>query len=83
MTTAQPAPQPGQGQGEPLLTVREREVAFWVAHDLSDKEIALKLNVSSKTIKNHAGKARLKLRLQSRVGLALWYARHYGFPKVG
>ena len=64
------------------LTEREREVAFWVANDLSDKEIARKMQVHEKTVKNHAGKARYKLKLQSRVGLALWYAQHYGFPKV-
>jgi DNA-binding NarL/FixJ family response regulator len=82
---AQPTPQPA-GQGEPLqlpklrLTERELQVAYFVAQDLSDEQIARRLVLSIGTVKSHIYFAKNKLNVRGRVGLAAWYFRSYGFP---
>ena len=51
------------------LTNREREVLILVAEDNSLKQVALKLNISVKTVESHKAAIMRKLRIYSSVGL--------------
>jgi DNA-binding NarL/FixJ family response regulator len=53
------------------LTEREAEVARWVGHGLRNKEIARKLGIDEKTVKTHLNNVFRKLRIDSRIELAL------------
>jgi DNA-binding CsgD family transcriptional regulator len=52
------------------LTRREREVALLAARGLSNREIAVRLTVSARTVENHLARAYLKLGVHGRDGLA-------------
>ncbi len=54
-----------------VLTPREQEVAYNVAQGKSNKEIAIKLNISSETVKLHLSHIYRKLDIDNRVALAL------------
>jgi DNA-binding NarL/FixJ family response regulator len=49
-----------------VLTRREQEVVRWVAHGLTNKEVARKLGVSDKTVKTHLGNIYSKLNVNRR-----------------
>lgn len=53
------------------LTAREREVLAWVARGLSNKEVAAKLGISSRTVQAHTIHAYDKLGVRTRAGAAL------------
>ncbi len=57
------------------LTEAERRVAMLCAEDLADKQIADRLGLSIKTIHIHMTRARRKLGVRSKVGVALWAAK--------
>lgn len=67
---------PPQAAGE-TLTVREIEILPLLAEGLSNKEIARRLGVEVTTVRTHLNRLYEKLRLESRVELAL-YAAHAG-----
>lgn len=50
------------------LTKREAEVLFWVAKDKGNKEIAVILNCSDRTVKKHLEHIYEKLGVQTRAG---------------
>jgi DNA-binding CsgD family transcriptional regulator len=52
------------------LTRREREVALLAARGLSNREIAVRLTVSGRTVENHLARVYLKLGVHGRDGLA-------------
>lgn len=54
-----------------LLTRREREIATLVATGASNKEIALQLAISTKTVKNMLTKVFVKTGARSRTELAV------------
>jgi non-specific serine/threonine protein kinase len=54
------------------LTRREEEVAVLVAWGLTDRQIALELAISERTVTTHVGKILKKLKLNSRAQLATW-----------
>jgi DNA-binding CsgD family transcriptional regulator len=58
------------------LTAREREVAAYVAHGLSNRTIAGHLVVTERTIEKHVENALAKLMFTSRAQLAVWAAEH-------
>lgn len=62
------------------ITEREREVLELIVQGLSNKEIAVKLNVSSGTIKNHVANILYKLHLKNRIEAAV-YALNHGIGK--
>ena len=65
-------------QALPAITDREEEVLRWVSKGYSNKEIAAKLDVSTKTIEVHKANAMRKLGLRGRIEL-LQYALHQGW----
>jgi DNA-binding NarL/FixJ family response regulator len=69
---AAPAPQP---QSElDALTAREREVLQHIARGYMYKEIALRLDISPKTVEAHVSSVLRKLQLSSRHELTRWAA---------
>jgi DNA-binding NarL/FixJ family response regulator len=69
---AGPAPQPETELD--LLTPREREVLQHIARGYMYKEIALRLEISPKTVEAHVSSVLRKLQLSSRHALTRWAA---------
>ena len=69
---AGPAPQPESELD--ALTVREREVLQHIARGYMYKEIALRLDISPKTVEAHVSSVLRKLQLTSRHELSRWAA---------
>ena len=69
---AGPAPQPETELD--LLTPREREVLQHIARGYMYKEIALRLDISPKTVEAHVSSVLRKLQLSSRHELTRWAA---------
>lgn len=65
-------------QAEPKLSLIEREVISLVALDLSNSEIAARMQRSEQTIKFHITNVLERLGLRSRVGLAVWHVATLG-----
>jgi DNA-binding NarL/FixJ family response regulator len=59
-----------------LLTPRERQLLRMVAEGLTDKEIAAKLFISSRTVQNQLGRIREKTGARRRSELASWATEH-------
>ena len=57
------------------LTKREREITMLIADGLSNKEIALRLNVATATVKSHVHTVLEKLTLRTRLQVASYYVR--------
>jgi DNA-binding CsgD family transcriptional regulator len=59
------------------LTPREDEILYWVAHGLTDTQIAKKMGITASTVDVHIQNIRKKVRPHiSRVGLAMvWLHR--------
>lgn len=57
---------------DPDLTARERQVIKLVSDNLVDKEIAMCLKMTVNTVKTYLKRIRKKLKLQSRVSLAIY-----------
>lgn len=63
------------------LTIREMEVLTCVTQGMSNKEIALELDISQQTVKNHVTSILRKLRLGDRTQAAI-YAVQQGWVKL-
>ncbi|OUO94885.1 response regulator transcription factor [Cloacibacillus sp. An23] len=63
------------------ITPREREVLYWLAHGLTNKEISKKMILSEKTIKNHVSHILKKLELTDRTKAAALAWRE-GLPQI-
>jgi DNA-binding CsgD family transcriptional regulator len=65
-------------EGSPVLklSVREFEIARMIADDLSDKEIAHRLQVEVSTVRTHIERIFAKLGVRRRSGVASLFARH-------
>ena len=55
------------------LTMRETEVCSLISTDMDNKAIGKRLGISVETVKEHVQNSLRKLKLRSRVGLAVWY----------
>ncbi len=64
------------------LTRREREVAALVARGLTDRQIAVELVVSGRTVVHHLEHIREKLGFRSRAQIAAWAVEH-GLHPIG
>jgi DNA-binding NarL/FixJ family response regulator len=54
-----------------ILTLREREVAVYIADGLQNRQIAEQMHITERTVKAHVGAILEKLHLKSRLQLAL------------
>jgi two-component system, NarL family, nitrate/nitrite response regulator NarL len=63
-----------------ILTVREEEIASLVEHGLSNKQIAIELQISPATVKNHVHSILDKLSLPGRSAVGLRHASSQGRP---
>jgi len=57
------------------LTAREQEVALLVGRGLTNRQIALELSISERTVENHISKILKKLGYSSRARIATWVAQ--------
>ena len=71
---AGPIPVPADDAGLDALTPREREVLQHIARGYMYKEIALRLQISAKTVEAHVSAVLRKLQLSSRHELSRWAA---------
>ena len=71
--TAKPSSPPSDPSG---LSARELEVAGLVAEGLSNKAIAVRLQLSVRTVESHVRHALTKLALENRTQLATWARGH-------
>lgn len=62
--------------GENMLTTREREVLKLIAEGMINKEIATKLYISEKTVKNHVSNIFRKLNVSDRTQAAIYALKH-------
>ena len=60
------------------MTQREREVIAHIAVGMSNKEIALQMNVATETVKSHVRNVMDKLALHTRLQIAAYANRHQG-----
>jgi DNA-binding NarL/FixJ family response regulator len=72
-------PKPSSGDKPPLkvrskveLTPTEQKVVSWVARGLANREIAIAMNVSQRTIESHVSNMLAKTGLHNRTELARW-----------
>jgi DNA-binding NarL/FixJ family response regulator len=63
-------------RGENRLTAREREVLMLIAEGMINKEIASKLYISEKTVKNHVSNIFKKLNVSDRTQAAIYAIKH-------
>lgn len=63
------------------LTPREKEILYWLAQGLSNSEIALRMVLSEKTVKNHVSHVLKKLDLRDRTQAAIM-AWKVGFAQL-
>lgn len=65
-----------EAEVETPLTRRERQVAELVAEGLTNREIAARLVISTRTVESHVEKILSKLGFSSRARVAAWIAAH-------
>jgi DNA-binding NarL/FixJ family response regulator len=73
------ADQPGPAEPDPeldQLTAREREVLRHIARGYMYKEVALRLDISAKTVEAHVSAVLRKLQLSNRHELSRWAMQH-------
>ena len=68
------------GQGVEILADKEIEIIRYVAHGLSNREIAEKLSYSEKTVKNYLSIIFQKLHLRDRTQVAIFALRQGLLP---
>jgi two-component system response regulator DevR len=67
-----------RGEGPDDLSTQERRILALVVEGLTNKEIAAKLGLSAKTVKNYLSNAFQKLQVRRRAHAAAIYSRHHG-----
>ncbi|MEP6893349.1 MAG: LuxR C-terminal-related transcriptional regulator, partial [Gaiellaceae bacterium] len=77
------ADRPAERSSRPLLTRREREVASLVARGLSNRAIAQRLVLSTRTIESHIERIMNRLGMGSRTEIAAWAVRQLDLPEGG
>ena len=71
-----PSPeQPSAAQPPVALTNREEEIALLVGRGLTNRQIALELSISERTVENHIAKILKKQGFSSRARIASWVAQ--------
>ncbi len=73
---APPEAAPPPGPPPSVLSARELEVARLVSSGLSSKEVAAKLNLSTRTVEKHRANIMVKLRVREVASLVRWCMQH-------
>jgi DNA-binding NarL/FixJ family response regulator len=76
----QPADSGNSGPDPAILSLQERRVLRLVAEGLTNKEIAAKMGLSDKTVKNYLSNAMDKLGIRRRAQAAVYYVEHFPEP---
>ena len=63
------------------LSSRQRDMLAMIAHGLTDKEIAIKLKISEKTVESHISKLLGKLKARNRAHALFIYLK-IKFPQI-
>lgn len=71
-----PEPVPPSGPPPSILSTRELEVARLVSSGLSSKEVAAKLDLSTRTVEKHRANIMMKLRVREVASLVRWCMQH-------
>ena len=58
------------------LTPREESILTLVAEGFIDKEIAIKLKLSARTVQSHVDRAKLKLNARNRIHAATLFTKY-------
>lgn len=67
----------------PPLSRRERQVVNKIARGLGYREIAEVLGLSYETVRTYAARVRKKLKMRSKVQIAIWVLQEKGEHKNG
>lgn len=59
------------------LSNREIEILSYLPYGLTDKEIASKLGISTRTVQTHVNRIFIKLGVRNRVSAACFFIRNY------
>jgi DNA-binding NarL/FixJ family response regulator len=70
-----------RGKGRVSLTRREEQLIPLISRGLTNKEIAAKLNLSEKTVKNHVHRILRKVGVDNRFSLTAAYQPNIGAPR--
>jgi DNA-binding response OmpR family regulator/DNA-binding CsgD family transcriptional regulator len=70
LAEVRPAPSPGE-LAVLGLTPRETEIVFWIAQGKTNAEVGIILGMSRMTVKKHVENILIRLRVESRLGIAL------------
>lgn len=76
------AAQPSRIQGLSMLSPQERLIMPLLANGKTNKEIALQLKLSDKTIKNYLANIYTKLNVNRRTEAVAWFMREYRFSEA-
>ena len=66
-----------RGVAQPALTRRENEIMHWVIEGKRDREIAIIIGVSPRTVENHLAHILRKLCVETRTAAACLCLRHH------
>lgn len=62
------------------LTLKEKQILYWISHGLSSREVAKRMILSNKTVQNHMSQILKKLEVQEK-GQAVALAWKWGLPE--
>lgn len=65
-----------RSRGDPLLTAREQEIVQLLAEGLTNKQIAVRLNIAVRTAETHRANIRRKLNLSTLSSIIRYAIRH-------
>jgi len=74
-------PDPFNKRANTALTLREQEILHWVSHGKRNKDIALILGISSRTVGKHLQHILDKLGVETRTAAAIWWQESRGRPQ--
>ncbi|HEY5791700.1 MAG TPA: helix-turn-helix transcriptional regulator [Chthoniobacterales bacterium] len=59
------------------LSQREAEISWWIGEGFTDREIAILLGISPRTVHSHRDHILRKLKVRTRAAIAVWIVKKY------